>query len=176
MRSSRKRLFASDRSFPQNAGVKLRFLWLIAAFCLACALPARALINIEMPVPKIFEESKAVIVGTVTAVNADNRVIDLKTTNMAKGEPAIETFRVQIAAPADLIKSVKPDQPLVMFTAEVDGRPVALIHLADKWLMAEALPKASPPAWRVTQAHTGRLKFTGTTAELAKIVGELKGK
>src|SRR5438132_1160586 len=87
------------RAFPQNECVKFRFLWLIAAFCLACALPARALINIEMPVPKIFEESKAVIVGAVTAVNADNRVIDLKTTNMAKGEPAIETFRVQIAAP-----------------------------------------------------------------------------
>ena len=41
-----------------------------------------------MPVPKIFEESKAVIVGTVTSVNAENRVIELKTANMAKGEPA----------------------------------------------------------------------------------------
>lgn len=136
---------------------------------------ARALINIEMPVEKIFEAVKAVAIGSVTAVNGENRVIDLKTAAMLKGAPVGDGFRVQISAPAELIKKVTADQPLVLMTGEDFGKPVALIHVADTWLLAEFLPTSKTPAWRVVQAHQAKRSFAGTTAELVKLLSGLKG-
>ena len=138
------------------------------------ARPAPAVINIDMPIAKIFEAVKAVAVGTVTAVNAENRVIDLKTAAMLKGTPVGDAFRVQIAAPADLIKKVAVDQPLIVMTGEDLGKPVALIHVADTWLLAEFLPTSKVPAWRVIQAHQAKRSFAGSTAELVKLLTGLK--
>lgn len=148
---------------------------LLAAGLLLLPLqPASALINLNMPMSKIYESVKSVAVASVTAVNAENRVIDLKTTELLKGAPVGETFRVQIAAPAELIQKIAAGQPLVIFTGEDLGKPVALIHVADTWLLAEALPNAKAPAWRVIQAHEAKKSFAGTTAELVKVVTALK--
>lgn len=154
------------------------FIDRIASLLFACVLllaPAsHAVINIDMPIAKIFESVKCVAVGTVTAVNAENRLIDLKTTTMLKGASVGETFRVQIAAPAALIAKVAADQPLVLMTGEDLGKPVALIHVADTWLLAEFLPASKTPAWRVIQAHEAKRSFAGTTAELVKVLSSLK--
>src|SRR3954471_7346964 len=149
-------------------------LLLAAALLLFPARPAPALINLNMPISKIFESVKSVAVASVTAVNPENRVIDLKTTELLKGPPVGDTFRVQIAAPAELIQKVAAGQPLVIFTGEALGKPVALIHVADTWLLAEALPNSKTPAWRVVQAHDAKKSFAGTTAELVKVVTALK--
>ena len=147
---------------------------LTALFVLFFAQPSPGVININMPVSKIFEAVKAVAVGTVTAVNAENRVIDLKTADMLKGAPIGETFRVQIAAPAELIRKVTVGQPLVIMTGEDLGKPVALIHVADTWLLAEGLPASTTPAWRVLQTQDAKRSFAGTTAELVKLLTGLK--
>ncbi len=138
------------------------------------AHPTRAVINIDMPIEKIFAAVKAVAIGTVTAVSAENRVIDLKTTATLKGAPVGETFRVQIAAPAALIAKMAADQPLILMTGEDFGKPVALIHAADTWLLAELLPASKIPAWRVIQAHDAKRSFNGTTADLVKVLTALK--
>jgi hypothetical protein len=148
---------------------------LAGVFVLVSVQPAPALINLNMPISKIFESVKSVAVASVTGVNAENRVIDLKTTELLKGAPVGETFRVQIAAPAELIQKVAAGQPLVLFTGEDLGKPVALIHVADTWLLAEFLPAAKTPAWRVIQAHEAKRSFAGTTAELIKVLTGLKG-
>ena len=153
---------------------KLAPLLLLGLIALA-APRARAVINIDMPVEKIFEAVKAVAIGTVTAVNGENRVIDLKTTAMLKGAPVGDVFRVQISAPAELIKKISADQPLVLMTGEDFGKPVALIHVADTWLLAEFLPASKTPAWRVVQAHQAKRSFSGSTAELVKLLSGLKG-
>ena len=145
-----------------------------ALLILLPARPAPAVINIDMPIAKIFEAVKAVAVGTVTAVNAENRVIDLKTAEMLKGAPVGDAFRVQIAAPAELIKKVAVDQPIIVMTGEDLGKPVALIHVADTWLLAEFLPTSKIPAWRVIQAHQAKRSFAGSTAELVKLLTGLK--
>ena len=80
----------------------------------------------------------------------------------------------QIAAPAELIKKIAAGQPLVIFTGEDLGKPMALIHVADTWLLAEFLPSSKVPAWRVLQAHEAKRSFAGTTAELVKAVTALK--
>ena len=148
---------------------------LIAALLvLLSAQPAPAVINLDMPISKIYESVKSVAVAAVTSVNAENRVIDLKTTELLKGAPVGETFRVQIAAPAELIQKVSAGLPLVIMTGEDLGKPVALIHLADTWLLAEFLPASKTPAWRVIQAHDAKRSFSGTTAELVKVLARLK--
>ena len=157
--------------FPRNSAQVLAAALLI----LLPARPAPAVINIDMPIAKIFEAVKAVAVGTVTAVNAENRVIELKTADMLKGAPVGDAFRVQIAAPAELIKKIAADQPLVLMTGEDFGKPVALIHVADTWLLAEFLPTSKIPAWRVIQAHQAKRSFAGSTAELVKVLTGLKG-
>jgi len=63
---------------------------------------------------------------------------------------------------------------LVIMTGEDLGKPVALIHLADTWLLAEFLPASKTPAWRVLQAHDAKRSFSGTTAELVKVLAGLK--
>jgi hypothetical protein len=147
---------------------------IFGALVLISAPTARAVINLDMPLSKIFASVKAVAVGTVTAINAENRLIDLKTTTMLKGANVGETFRVQIAAPAALIAKVAVDQPLVLMTGEDLGKPVALIHVADTWLLAEFLPASKTPAWRVIQAHEAKRSFAGSTAELVKALTALK--
>jgi hypothetical protein len=149
-------------------------LLLAAALVALSAAPARALININMPIAKIYESVKAVAVASVVSVNTENRLIELKTHVLLKGAPVGETFRVQIAAPAELIAKVAAGLPLVIMTGEDLGKPVALIHVADTWLLAEALPSATTPAWRVLQAHDAKRSFSGTTAELVKVLTGLK--
>lgn len=150
------------------------FVLVPAILLFLTAQPAPAVININMPISKIYESVKSVAVATVSSVNSENRVIDLKTTELLKGAPVGETFRVQIAAPAELIQKVAAGQPLVIMVGEDLGKPVALIHLADIWLLAEFLPASKTPAWRVLQAHDAKRSFSGTTAELVKVLAGLK--
>jgi hypothetical protein len=149
-------------------------LLLAVALLVLSAATAPALININLPIAKIYESVKAVAVASVVSVNPENRVIELKTSEQLKGAPVGETFRVQIAAPAELIAKIATGQPLVIMVGEDLGKPVALIHVADTWLLAEALPAATTPAWRVLQAHDAKRSFSGTTAELVKVLAGLK--
>ena len=145
-----------------------------ALLVLLSAPTTPALIALNMPIAKIYESVKAVAVASVVGVNPENRVIELRTTELLKGAPVGETFRVQIAAPAELIQKVAAGQPLVIMTGEDLGKPVALIHVADTWLLAEALPATTPPAWRVVQVHDAKRSFVGTTADLVKVLTALK--
>lgn len=143
-------------------------IFFAAMLALLCAPPASALINLNMPIGKIYESVRSVAVATVSSVNSDNRVVELKTTDLLKGPAVGETFRVQIAAPAELVAKITPGQPLVIMTGEDAGKPVALIHIADTWLLAERLPGTSTAAWRVLQSYDAKRSFAGTTAELVK--------
>ena len=59
-------------------------------------------------------------------------------------------------------------------TGEDLGKPVALIHVAGTWLLAEFLPASKTPAWRVIQAHEAKRSFAGSTDELVKALTALK--
>ena len=79
-------------------------------------------------------------------VNPDNHVLEVRTTETAKGAAGPEQFRIQIAQPPDFLKQVAVGQPVVVFV----GRQ-AVVHVADAWLIADAVPNVQPPAWRVLQ-------------------------
>jgi len=147
---------------------------MIGAALAAWGLPARAVIRVDITVSKIYDSSKTVVVGTVAAVNPDHRVLDVKVTETAKGESPGERVRVQIVSPEGLLKKVAAGQPAVLFVAEEKGASMALVHLADTWLMAQAVPDAQPPVWRVVQVYDGKQTFPGRTAAIVRLAAELK--
>jgi hypothetical protein len=141
----------------------------------AWAIPASAVIRVDLPVSKIYGVSKAVVVGTVVGVNPDSKVADIKVVETPKGESAGERFRIQVVEPEGLLKQVAAEQPVVVFVGEVAGKAVAVVHLADTWLLAQGIPGVNPPAWRTVQLYKDPAKsFPGRTAALVRLVAELK--
>jgi hypothetical protein len=152
-----------------------RLLALAAGACMVWATPARAVIQVDFPVGKIYKASQQVMVGTVGSVRAANRLVDVRIAEGVKGESPGERLRIQVLQPAGLIASVAAGQPVVVFVAKAKGkRPLAIVHLADTWLLANAIAGAKPPAWRVGQVYQGEQSFPGRTVALAAIVRELK--
>jgi len=149
----------------------------VAAWALlACGPPAAAVIKVDFPVSKIYQASKAVVVGTVEATNLRNRVVDVKVEEAAKGRLAAKRLRVQIVNPAALIEDVAAGGPVVVFVAKVKeaAKAMAIVHLADTWLLARPIPTAKTPAWRVVEVYGGKKSFPGRTVALARIVREMK--
>ncbi len=145
-----------------------------SAMLLAGGDRAEAVIKVELPVWKIYESSKSVAVGKVVAVDSDRNVLEVALVETLKGEPPAQRFRVQIASPAELIRQVAAGGLVAIFIGKTDGKPLAVLHLADAWLLAEGLPEASPPAWRVGQVADFKQSFPGRTAALVRILAEVK--
>ena len=136
-----------------------------------------------MTVTKICDQSKLIVVGTVTRVNPDNRVVEVRAVERIRGEAALatgqtgSTFRIQIpasAAPAELLGQVAASQPVVLFVSRERDGAVGVVHIADTWPLAERVANASPPAWRVSQVADLRSCFPGRTGDLAAVLGEIK--
>ena len=145
------------------------------AFLAWCA-PAVAVIQVDFPVSKICQASKTVLVGTVTSVNPANRVADVRVDRAVKGQAAGKRLRVQVVNPAGLIQHVAAKQRVVVFVAKVKtaAKAVAIVHLADTWLLAKPIPTAKTPAWRVVETYQGKQSFPGRTVALARIVAEMQ--
>ncbi|HUT34944.1 MAG TPA: VCBS repeat-containing protein [Planctomycetota bacterium] len=139
------------------------------------AAPAAAVIKVDLPVSKIYGASKAVVVGTITAVSPANCVADVKVAEALKGQAPGEKLRIQVAAPPNLFASVAVGQPAVLFAGEDAGKAVAVVHLADTWLLAEGIGGTPTTAWRVVQTKPdAAASFPGTTRGLVALIKALK--
>jgi len=147
---------------------------MLGAISLAWSRPAAAVIRVDFPVSKIYAASKTVVVGTVVRLSPANRVIEVKVDDTVKGKTAGERLRIQIVTPAALIKRVAAAHRVVLFVGEAKGKAVAVVHLADTWLLARGVPGARPPAWRIVQLYDAARSFPGRTVALVRLVGELK--
>jgi len=142
----------------------------IALALIGWSRPACGVVRLDYTVPKIYKTSNAVVVGTVAAVNPGNRVVDINVTATLKGASPGPRLRVQAAAPPDLFQKVAVGQSVVLFLAKDRGASVAIVHLADTWLLAKGLPGASKPAWRVTMPYRAARAFPGRTPSLVRLV------
>jgi hypothetical protein len=140
----------------------------------AWSTPAGAVIKVDVTVSKIGDESRAVLVGTVTAVAADSRVATVRIDDAVKGESPAPEVRVQVPVPPDLFARVAVGGRAALFIAKSGGGSVALVHLGDAWLMAQRVPDATPPLWRVAQPYEAGETFPGRTAALVRLLGEMK--
>lgn len=142
---------------------------------------AQAVIKVELPVSKMVQQARAVVVGKVSEVEVSRGVMDVEVTETTKGSlpKSAQRFRLQIADAEQvkgIIEAVKAGQPVVAFLAAGDRTMV--VHLADRWLAAQqvALLGGEPntPVWRVAQSHEGSASFPGRTVALADVVREIK--
>jgi hypothetical protein len=147
--------------------------WIVVAW-LASGLSTPALIKVEFPVSRIYGDSETVALGAVVSLNPENRVAELKFAAALKGGPFPETVKVQIAEPPELAASVAAGQPAVLFVRATSGDPLGIVHVADSWLMAQAMPGRGLAAWRVTGPYDGARSFPGRTVALARVVEDLK--
>jgi hypothetical protein len=142
---------------------------------LAAATPVRAVIKLELTLAKIFETSKTVLVGTVGEVQADARLVAVRAVQAAKGVSPGPELRIVLAAPAELIKQVTPGAPVVVCVGQAKGSGLAVVHLADTWLLAKGIPGSEGQLWRVEQLHdAAKPSFPGRTATLVRLIDELK--
>jgi len=152
-----------------------------AATMMAHLGQAGAVIKVDLPVSKMVENARAVVVGAVSNVSASNRVVDIKVVETVKGDSPGELLRFQLLEPAALIEQVKAGAPAVVFISQGRGdRPAAatlrpaMLHLADTWLLAMPIPSAKSPAWRVEQVYQGKQSFPGRTTALAQALRDAK--
>ncbi len=146
--------------------------WFIIGITLgALARDASAVIKVEMPISKRFNEgSRSVIIGKVASINLELRLVEVTTVQSLKPGPTPPTVRLQFVNPPELINSIVVGQPVVMFT-KIAGS----VHIADTWLSASAVAGKDPPIWRITQIdRQARNSFPGTTAALVRVLEEVK--
>ena len=148
---------------------------LAATALMLTAAPAQAVIKVKMPVARIYGTSKAVLVGNVTATHAATRVIDVAVVASLKGQAPGDTIRIQIVSPAALFGQVAAGRPVALFVGKVRGGSMAVLHLADTWLLAKRVPNTTPQVWRVVQKHDAKQTFPGRTAALVRLVTQIKG-
>ena len=151
----------------------LAFL-LLAPVALVCSPRAEAVIRVDFPVSKIYAASKAVLVGTVANVRAETRVAEVRVDQVVKGKGTGPLLRIQVVKPASLFARVAADQRVVLFVAEARGKPVAVVHLADTWLVANGIPGAKTPAWRIGQRYDAARSFPGRTPALIRLIASLQ--
>jgi hypothetical protein len=145
----------------------------IILLLLGTATPARAVIKLDVTPAKIYQTSRAVVVGSVASVDSDLRLVTVKVTETMKGDAPGEQVRVQVVGPADLLKQVAVEQPIALFRSNARG--MAVLHLADTWLLAQEVPGASPQTWRTIQVHEPtRQAFPGRTAALVRLLSSIK--
>ena len=152
-----------------------KIVFLLAVVMVWPAGRAGAVIKVEMPVSRIYGTSKAVYLGAVTTVSAPGRLVDVKVTGTLRGRSPGESIRIQIVSPADLIGKVASDAPVVLFVGKARAGALAVLHLADTWLLAKRAGDSNPQIWRVVQKHNAKQTFPGRTSALVRLVREIAG-
>jgi hypothetical protein len=159
----------------QGERVRLRFTLLFMTVLPALSgffvQRASAVIKVDLPVSKRFAVAKTVIVGKVSAVDAEHQVVEIATVERLKDNASPATFRLQFVTAPEMIKAIVVGQPVAVMANQK-----ASIHIADTWLVAAPKPEANPPLWRVTQVDTASAgkTFPGTTASLVRVLQEMK--
>jgi len=140
---------------------------------LLLALPAFAVIDVKLPLGKMYVDSKAITAAEITKI--ENNILELKPTTHFKTPPATtppELLKIQVRDPASLLTDITAKDASKL-AAIFDGRQSAAIHIADKWYTA--IPTARPGTYIITARKLDYDKaFAGSTADLFKELAKLK--
>lgn len=143
--------------------------WAVLAVIAARLAPALAVVEVKLPLAKVYADSRAVVVGTVSKVQADTGAVDVTVAETLAGDPVGERVRVNVPQ-ADL-KGLVAEGQTVLLLPNRRAPAVALLHLGDVWVLANAQPGAKLPVYTVAQRrpdldHT----FPGRTAALLELL------
>jgi hypothetical protein len=135
-----------------------------AAMILGALLPASAVIKIDFPVSRVYQEAAIVAVGEVSRVMA-GRGIECTMQETLKGQMA--GSKVTMDAPAELAKDLKPTRPVVAFIQGNRG----IFHLADAWYSAEG---KADGRWTITGPYPMVKNYPGRTEGLVSVLRQIK--
>jgi hypothetical protein len=144
----------------------------VLALLALVALPALAVIDVKIPLGKMFVQSKSITAGEITKITADTRIVELKPSASFKGAAPADAIKIQIKDPASLIDDLAAKnaaKTIIIF----DGARSAAIHAADHWYSAAA---GNRPGIYIIDARKTDLDptFPGKTADLVKALEKLQ--
>lgn len=166
----------------------LRGAMALLACVLGVSARVHAVIKVELPVAKMVQQARAVVVGEIAAVDEARRTFRVGVTEKMKGDltGSSKEFRLIVAeAPgadevADLLATVKKGAPVVLFVASAGpaDRSDAVLHLGDRWVrglrVLQQGEEARIPVWKISQPYDGARSFPGRTVALVNITREIK--
>ena len=153
----------------------MRFrLFLSLLLILAASRTCLAVVAAKLPASKLFTTSSPVLVATVRSIIESPRVLELDVIDTLSGQ-ALEKIRLHITKPELVTQPVVIGDSVLILVAK--ARPnEAVVHLSNKWLIAQARPQTSPPVWQVVSEHSNDMykTFPGTTNELIALMRSVK--
>jgi hypothetical protein len=150
---------------------------LIFILILVFTQPAFAVVAAKIPVSKMYETAKSVIIARVTQANETHRVLDVETIEVLKGA-APPKLRIQIVEPKNVFDAVRIGDPVVILTGKVREADKSTIHLAGGWYVAQAKADSAPQIWQIIQPQSNDFPkgFPGSTSGLVLILREIQSK
>src|SRR5687767_112762 len=94
------------------------------------ATPALAVIQVKLPLSKIYTTSSPVLVAKITRLNEQNRSMEAELSQALTGQSP-GNLRLHLIEPASLFAQIKVGDPVVVFVAKGRGSNTASIHLAN---------------------------------------------
>jgi len=129
---------------------------------------------VDFTIARIYEESSLVTLGTVASLDADRRVAEVRIDETLKGKAPAARWRIQVLSPESIFPRIRVNDRAVLCTGGRGDPPIAIIHLADSWLLGQGTGGAASAAWRVEEPYKGAQGFPGDTASLARLLRDLK--
>ncbi|MCL2649111.1 MAG: hypothetical protein FWD61_19280 [Phycisphaerales bacterium] len=134
------------------------------------ALPVLAVIDVKLPLGKMYVDSKAITAGEITKM--DDKILEIKPATQFKGKSPADLIKIQVKAPASLLGDLagkEASKRVVIF----DGDKTAAVHIGDHWYSAML---ATRPGLYIIYARKPDYDaaFAGNTADLLKELAKLQ--
>ncbi|MGA2499992.1 MAG: hypothetical protein ABSH20_19820, partial [Tepidisphaeraceae bacterium] len=148
----------------------MKMRWILGVVLAVWPVSVLAVIEAKL---KLFEISAAIVRMKVTETTAANKLVDAAVIDVAVGEFAPKSVKVQIAQPEGAFERVGKGSELILFVSQRGGGEIGVIHAADMWLDARLSPRKT--GWIVQQERSVLYKdFPGTTAALSQLAADKK--
>src|SRR5262245_36075143 len=155
---------------------------ILGAVLLAIGLPAHAVITRLTPLREILANEKHIFVAKVETLDPDKPAVVLKVDEELKGKASFARLPVNLAGdsygqrekhPAQLVKRLAPNLPVVVFTSARGKRYVAYGYTNGTWfeMIGHVEDDPAKVRWEFTHCEPYlRRTFKGTTAELRQVI------
>lgn len=158
----------------------IRVVVVVACLSLAAGL-VRAVIQLDMPVSRIVSTSQTVLLGKVERISVEKKLALVRITAPLPGVAATqasttattgETFRLVLERPEGLADHLAVGDPVVLFVSRAKDGTVAVLHVADRWILAKRVPDAASVIWNCVQEQDFKRSFPGPTSVLVDLLQE----
>lgn len=148
----------------------------LLATCVVVAAPARAVIEVLMPLKLVIDDSTAIVVAKVEKLDVERRAAVLVVTSALKGTATFHRLPLNLAGDtaeqgAQLQERLAPDSSIVLF---IDEHHLAIGYSNGTWFQAKLTGEGQDVRASFTHFEPSlRRTFTGTTAEIQSVLSDV---